>query len=1577
MVWVRADQHADCSAALSNMSTVTGGLVYDSGGGVLKVSVNLDGEVDGVADPDPHDGVQELGDGSEEPSSTFMMCHASASLNGATYAPTADEEWGEPERDVQVQWVSEVSDDEDESETGGIDVISLMQDTTAITAVTDVWSGMPTKAKGALERLILRSVNNESVTHSRLPRSSFQNGHARRQLLMAGTENQSNVSSTENTSNGSNITMQSANVNGIDLSNCNMSGQLAVTAVKFVVKDTPAGEKLASYLTAVLAAATQPEQENSTSNTSIPTACSAFQATSAPSPPPTYGPTNIADFKLMANVKLFTQHAPPSPPPPSPPPPNLPPPSQPPPHLPPHAPPLPPTSPPPDYEAPYITHAVLDANISILRVFFSEPTIPHPSTAANAIQANHLNVLLSDGTASLVDWTVVDVAWDEASSQPRDCTKRKCYWGTTDSPAGRRLQLGESWLALLLGIEGQVHPDGQSVSIGAAQSSIIDLGGNLMGTEFVPAGELVGRPPPPVPIPILMIMMSIAACGSLLILAQTVRALQQRRKSEKNAQRVKDGLDPEPDLTTAMVLAIMLKKIDPAPPPPPPRRPPPPPPPPPPKPPPPSPRAAPVPPYRTPRLPTPLLPPHSRPAPVLPPVPALPTADLAPQIQMSRRKQERMKRKERPPAKKPSPVPRLRISTLVQRRPSVIEAPGTGSTLPANTIMSVVRLKPQPTTPEPVPVPIARFPKLSLAGIARMLGYRKKELPLPELPSPELPSPALEDIARRAEAEVDLRCKYVWLDMAKRMIVLLEPVQFYGSKHSAGVDVYLDPQKAEHICSDVAIALRICNDILIEMKVAPLGLAVEGHTSASIHGHTESLRISSLRANQCCKSVRAHVIEQGNGVTDESGAPLGWGLPIDGLVTQRGYGSTQPLPNFADGGNRPENRRVEMRLLEPGQEGYCSAFSEIDGSGVKIAPKNKTTCNYAKARSLDHGPECQEATRLREEAQIKATRAADTSSTRAEQRKIKAEVKVLRAKARRVEEDARARERSNLKPDTLRSEACPVAILSIRAQPHGEPAKQRPAAKQQRLLATRGETGATPNDLKPCDSMPETSVRPAKASFVSRRADNSKAGRNRFNFTTSNREEKSTCLGTGCTGGARLPGMEVDAGVETESGPFFMQRAADQTLDESIRKARMLRQAMKTPRRVAPYSSSLAHAPVVSEDLLESPAKQPSATPATDPSNQPALCQPQAPTHQLENSLDACNDVAGNRQPQAGSIPVLCTHSESPHPIPVLPPSQSTCNSGSASDHGRLSGAQNGPFVSGLPIEPESTVCRDVDGSNCGQTDQAVGTAGVPQPGVQEAQLLEGEVTAQDAMDVDGLAPADLVLQASIQKVKKLQHRAMLRKQTCCTPNAPCPTQAWDLLLDQFSSTDKPARVTVANLGAEPLATAPAGRDSPVYEPESLPDHPPGFSPLNRSSSPTHAPHLPEERARPGSRPPAPRPGRMPPPLQRPATQQGIGQSRPAHPSHYRASASLQEPFPSPTRCFEGRPGSRSGLMLATGEPAVTLQQQNADHTVELGMPSPGSDSFRRLGSGRRSRLMLEGTPNAPSPLESADDPTC
>ena len=160
-----------------------------------------------------------------------------------------------------------------------------------------------------------------------------------------------------------------ASYDGIDLSNCNDSAPLAVTAVKFVVKDTPEGEELGNYLAAVLEAATQPELESTGNNSSNPISCTSFQTTSTPSPPPTYGPTDIADFTIFPDVKIYTQHAPPSPPPPSPPPPSMPPPSAPP--LPPPPTP-PPSTPAPDYEAPYINSAVLDANNSILRVLCSE-----------------------------------------------------------------------------------------------------------------------------------------------------------------------------------------------------------------------------------------------------------------------------------------------------------------------------------------------------------------------------------------------------------------------------------------------------------------------------------------------------------------------------------------------------------------------------------------------------------------------------------------------------------------------------------------------------------------------------------------------------------------------------------------------------------------------------------------------------------------------------------------------------------------------------------------------------------------------------------------------------------------------------------------------------------------------------------------------------------------------------------------------------------------------------------------------------------------------------------------------------
>ena len=111
--------------------------------------------------------------------------------------------------------------------------------------------------------------------------------------------------------------------------------------------------------------------------------------------------------------------------------------------------------------------------------------------------------------------------------------------------------------------------------------------------------------------------------------------------------------------------------------------------------------------------------------------------------------------------------------------------------------------------------------------------------------------------------------------------------------------------------------------MLLEHDAAPLGLAVEGHTSASIHGHEESIDISTKRSKQCKRSIVRHI--QAANV----GSPAMWSVQLDDLIQPRGYGSTQPLSEYADGGNYEQNRRVEMRLLEPGQEGYCKAFSTV------------------------------------------------------------------------------------------------------------------------------------------------------------------------------------------------------------------------------------------------------------------------------------------------------------------------------------------------------------------------------------------------------------------------------------------------------------------------------------------------------------------------------------------------------------------------------------------------------------------------------------------------------------------------
>ena len=94
-----------------------------------------------------------------------------------------------------------------------------------------------------------------------------------------------------------------------------------------------------------------------------------------------------------------------------------------------------------------------------------------------------------------------------------------------------------------------------------------------------------------------------------------------------------------------------------------------------------------------------------------------------------------------------------------------------------------------------------------------------------------------------------------------------------------------------------------------------------GHTSASIASQTEaqkqeSVRISALRALQCERSILVPLRAA------HPGEEIVWGKPLELAVASRGLGSAFPLAGFDDGDNYTENRRVEMRLIAPGEEGY-------------------------------------------------------------------------------------------------------------------------------------------------------------------------------------------------------------------------------------------------------------------------------------------------------------------------------------------------------------------------------------------------------------------------------------------------------------------------------------------------------------------------------------------------------------------------------------------------------------------------------------------------------------------------------
>ena len=164
------------------------------------------------------------------------------------------------------------------------------------------------------------------------------------------------------------------------------------------------------------------------------------------------------------------------------------------------------------------------------------------------------------------------------------------------------------------------------------------------------------------------------------------------------------------------------------------------------------------------------------------------------------------------------------------------------------------------------------------------------------------------DIGFDVEEEVSSSCLHVRLDFRKRCIELLSPIMFQSNSS----ELFVDPTIAEAITAEVGLALQTLNDRMVQQRLQPFGLAIEGHTSG-VHSSDMS-ELSRSRAQKVEKSVRA--LLQSRGPDEENGA---WGVAYDDLLVFRGYGSLRPTPGTSNGDTEnpvAANRRVEMRLVE-------------------------------------------------------------------------------------------------------------------------------------------------------------------------------------------------------------------------------------------------------------------------------------------------------------------------------------------------------------------------------------------------------------------------------------------------------------------------------------------------------------------------------------------------------------------------------------------------------------------------------------------------------------------------------------
>jgi len=112
---------------------------------------------------------------------------------------------------------------------------------------------------------------------------------------------------------------------------------------------------------------------------------------------------------------------------------------------------------------------------------------------------------------------------------------------------------------------------------------------------------------------------------------------------------------------------------------------------------------------------------------------------------------------------------------------------------------------------------------------------------------------------------------------------------------------------ADVVCEDIARQMLKIHREQENAGFVGCRLYVEGHTSAEGHGHSFGVQLSRARATLCAESIRAKLLELDRRFTEEQ---------LFAMVKPLGFGSERPRPGYDDGGNYPENRRIQF-ILEP------------------------------------------------------------------------------------------------------------------------------------------------------------------------------------------------------------------------------------------------------------------------------------------------------------------------------------------------------------------------------------------------------------------------------------------------------------------------------------------------------------------------------------------------------------------------------------------------------------------------------------------------------------------------------------